>query len=272
MATKISRRLIEGLELLSAAPASSSARPPLLFVHGSFSAAWIWAERFLPLFAAAGYESHALSLRGHGASHGEDRINSHSIRDYVDDVELIVGEIGRTPMLLGHSMGGFVVQKYLERHTAHGAVLMSSVPPQGLMAATFHMMFQRPDLLFEINRLMSQHEIDSQAARDALFAKPIPDQELAGYMSRMSMESQRAIWDMTMFNLVSIARVRRTPLLVLGAEHDALIPAFLVTTTAHSYGVNAHIFEGFGHGFMLEPECEAIAASIIQWLDGQAAD
>lgn len=268
MPQKISRRLVDGLELLSISPQKGAAsRPPLLFVHGSFSGAWIWAERFLPLFSAAGYECHALSLRGHGGSRGGERINSHSIRDYIDDVERVVDEIAQPPILLGHSMGGFVVQKYLEHHVAPAAVLMCSVPPQGLMAATFHMMFQRPDLLLEINRLMGQQQIDSRAARDALFAKPIPDAEVASYVARMSMESQRAIWDMTMFNLVSIARVRRTPLFILGTECDALIPPFLVTTTAHAYSAHAHIFDGFGHGFMLEPESESIAAAVIRWLD-----
>jgi pimeloyl-ACP methyl ester carboxylesterase len=276
MSQKISRRVVDGLELLSASPQNAvpgaASRSPLLFVHGSFSGAWVWAERFLALFSAAGYECHALSLRGHGGSRGGEWINSHSIRDYVDDVERIVGEIeraGQPPILLGHSMGGFVVQKYLEHHTARAAVLMCSVPPQGLMAATFHMMFQRPELLLEINCLMGQQQIDSRAAREALFAKPIPEAEVASYMARMSMESQRAIWDMTMFNLVSIARVKRTPLFVLGTECDALIPPFLVTTTAHAYSVHAHIFDGFGHGFMLEPDSETIAAAVIGWLDAR---
>jgi pimeloyl-ACP methyl ester carboxylesterase len=52
------------LEVLHAAPASPSQRPPLCFVHGSYHAAWCWAEHFLPYFAARGYDAYALSLRG----------------------------------------------------------------------------------------------------------------------------------------------------------------------------------------------------------------
>lgn len=42
---------------------SPVARPPLLCVHGSYHGAWCWAERFMPYFAARGYDVYAVSLR-----------------------------------------------------------------------------------------------------------------------------------------------------------------------------------------------------------------
>ena len=38
--------------------------------------------------------------------------------------------------LIGHSMGGLVVQKYLERHAAPLGILLASVPPTGVLATT----------------------------------------------------------------------------------------------------------------------------------------
>lgn len=38
--------------------------PPLVFVHGSFHAAWCWAEHWLPFFSLAGFDCYALSLLG----------------------------------------------------------------------------------------------------------------------------------------------------------------------------------------------------------------
>lgn len=46
---------------------------PLLFIHGAWHGAWCW-EKFLSYFAEHGYESHALSLRGHGNSEGRGGI------------------------------------------------------------------------------------------------------------------------------------------------------------------------------------------------------
>lgn len=38
--------------------------PPLVFVHGSFHAAWCWAEHWLPFFSHSGYDCYAISLLG----------------------------------------------------------------------------------------------------------------------------------------------------------------------------------------------------------------
>lgn len=42
----------------------STKNPPLVFVHGSFHAAWCWAEHWLPFFSQNGYDCYALSLLG----------------------------------------------------------------------------------------------------------------------------------------------------------------------------------------------------------------
>lgn len=42
----------------------TSENPPLVFVHGSYHAAWCWAEHWLPFFSASGYDCYAISLLG----------------------------------------------------------------------------------------------------------------------------------------------------------------------------------------------------------------
>ena len=258
---------IDGLELLIAEPSAAVRRTPLLFVHGAFAGAWVWAERFLPYFAAHGWQAAAVSLRGHGESCGHEHLDALSIRDYVDNLAVAADYLGATPVLIGHSMGGFVVQKYLERHPAPAAVLMSSVPPQGLLASTFHLAMRHPGLLLELNSLLGGGDIAPESIHRALFSQPIATTKLREYRARMSMESQRAIWDMSMFNLVQLHAVHRTPLMVVGTEDDQLIPPFLVQSTARAYGVADHLFRGFGHAFMLEPGSERIADAVIDWLD-----
>ena len=38
-------------------------KTPLLFIHGSFHAAWCWAEHYMPYFADLGHDVVAISLR-----------------------------------------------------------------------------------------------------------------------------------------------------------------------------------------------------------------
>jgi len=258
-----------GLEVLSKIPGGKTPahNTPLLFIHGAYTAAWCWEEHFLPWFASRGYSSHALSLSGHGASRGRKQLDSFSIGDYVDDVAEVIAALPAPPVLIGHSMGGFVVQKYLERQPVPAAVLMCAVPPQGLMSSAFGLMFQKPGMMSELNKLMSGGRVAVDTLREALFAQPVSDVDLQRYFGNAQPESHRAIWDMTLFNLPHPSRVKDTPLLVLGAELDHLIPASLVTMTAHTYGVEAEIFPAMGHGLMLERDWQSVAERIRNWLD-----
>ena len=163
-------------------------------------------------------------------------------------------------------MGGFVVQKYLESHPAAGAVLMCSVPPQGLMSAAMGVMFSRPGLFQALNNMMQGGVVALDSLRDALFAQPVAVDDLTRFYRASQPESHRAIWDMSLFDLPKPARMKDVPFLVLGAEHDHLMPASTAEMTARSYGVEAEIFPGLGHGLMLERDWRKVAQRILDWL------
>src|SRR3546814_11928315 len=67
--------------------------------------------------------------------------------DYVEDIAHAVGRIGQPVTLIGHSMGALVVQRYLERGSAAGAVLPAPVPPTGTAASAAQLLFRYPDYL-----------------------------------------------------------------------------------------------------------------------------
>ena len=152
-------------------------------------------------------------------------------------------------------------------HFAVGAALLCSVPPQGLIAAQFHLLFQKPQLFLEINRIMGGEYTDTTTLQEALFAGEVDQRMLAAWLTRMQAESHRAIWDMSMFNLPNLHQMNRPPMLIVGAEHDVLVPAFLVQTTALSYGLEAHILRGMGHAITHEKEWPHAAAILVNWLN-----
>lgn len=255
------------LEVIRRMPATGGRATPLLFLHGAYAAAWCWDERFLPYFASHGYASHALSFSGHGGSPGHAQLDSFGIDRYVRDAAEVAAQLPAPPVLIGHSMGGMVAQKYLESHEAAGVVLLASVPPQGLWAAALGLAFRRPNLLYDLNRLLGGGQPALDTLQAAMFAQPVDTADLVRWYKRMQPESHRAIWDMTFFNLPLKSRMRLPPLLVLGAERDNLIPTSQVDMTARHYGVTADIFPDMGHGMMLERDWTRVADRILRWLD-----
>jgi non-heme chloroperoxidase len=262
----------EQLEIIEAGPPKGGGARPLLFVHGAFTAAWCWAEHFLPYFAKQGFRACAVSLSGHGGSPGRERLDWLSIGDYVRDLEQAVGTVGGDPILVGHSMGGFVVQKYLERASAPGVVLMASVPPQGLLSASIALAFSNPGLFAEVNSMMHHGRVSLAALQHALFASPVAADKLRAYYRQMQPESQRAMWDMTLFNLSQLRRERCPPMLVLGAERDILVPPSQAEQAARYYGTEAEIFPGMGHVMMLEAHWQKVADRIIEWIRAGGLD
>lgn len=261
-------RTLPELELIGRRATRRRVGTPLLFIHGAYAGAWCWQEHFLDYFADAGFDAYAVSLRGHGGSQGRESLHSYGILDYVEDVRRSAAGLDRPPVLIGHSMGGMVVQKYLERYSAPGAVLMASVPPSGLALSALRLMTTDPALFLQIS--LAQHgspdAVDYRTASRALFADSVPDSQLARYAGRFQQESHRAIWDMTVGNLPRTWRIEPPPLLVLGGGQDVLFPEHMVHRTARAYGAEAEILPGMGHAMMLEPDWERVAARLAGWL------
>lgn len=257
------------LEVISHEPHQPVSRTPLLFVHGAYAGAWCWEEFFLPYLARQGFSVHAVSLRGHGRSGGHELLHQAGLRDYVADLRRTIQALPRPPVLIGHSMGGMVVQKYLERYQeAPAAVLMASVPPSGLGAPTLQLMLGDPWLFTQIQLVhgMSPHLADMQTARRAVFSDDLPDEELYRYMDRFQGESQRAIWDMMMGDLPRLWKMPRVPMLVMGAEQDGLFTPAAVRETAAAYGTEAVLFPEMNHAMMLERNWQDVADYLVGWL------
>ncbi|MCL4267444.1 MAG: alpha/beta fold hydrolase [Anaerolineae bacterium] len=257
------------LELISRQPETVQHQTPLLFVHGAWHGAWCWDEFFLPYFAEKGWAVHALSLRGHGNSPGREKIRWHSVAGYVADVAEVAQSLPARPVVIGHSMGGLVVQKYLETYHAPAGVLLAAVPPRGVIGTTLRLGRNHPGVLLKTNLTLSlQPVIGTQAlAREMFFSEEMPEEEVARYYSLLQNESFRAFNDMLWLNLPKPKKVK-APLLVLGGTRDTIFTVDEVKSTAVAYHTEAVFFD-MAHDMMLEAGWQAVADHIISWLRSQ---
>ncbi len=256
------------LEVISEEPSSDNPRPtPLLFVHGMLVGGWIWSQHFLSYFAGHGYSAHALSLRGHGRSEGRERLRWTSLAEYVDDLAQVVAQLPALPVLIGHSYGGAVIQKYLERQSVPCAILLASAPPQGLLLSVLRTARRQPAAVLRVILTLRLSPLVSTPAiaRDLFFSDSISEEKVRNYQGRMSDESYRSLLDMLFLNLPKPERIT-TPLLVMGAANDMTIRPSQVEATARAYGTQPVMFPNMGHMMMLEDGWERVAERIIAWL------
>ncbi|MDT5126465.1 MAG: hypothetical protein QOH54_2109 [Mycobacterium sp.] len=255
------------LEVIDKGSSTESHPAPLLFVHGGCLSAWCWDEHFLDFFAGQGFRAVALSWRGHGQSTLSKPLSKCSIADYLDDVCVVADDLGGQPVLIGHSTGGFVVQKYLENRSAPAGVLLASTPPQGILRASMRVWFHHPWPAMRANTFGESHEIFNtpKLAREILFCSHTPEPIVEAGAKRVEPDSMRAVFLDQVFRLPKPRRIT-TPLLVLGGEDDGLISNDEVHATARAYRTDAEFFPKMGHMMMTEPGWDDVAERIQAWL------
>jgi pimeloyl-ACP methyl ester carboxylesterase len=263
------------LEVITRTPSVPTTSPPLLFVHGAWHGAWCWDAHFLPYFAEQGFSVTALSLRGHGKSEGSPRVRGKRIAQYVTDVAQVAATLSAPPVIIAHSMGGHVLQKYLETHDAAGAVLMASVPPHGTLPVSLRILRRHPGPFLLANLTTRLYPIIATPAlaQDAFFSATMPAEEMQGYFQQIQDESYLAYLDMIALNLPHPKRVLarakgKLPMLVLGGAKDRIFTPKEVEGTARAYGTTATIFPNMAHDLMLDPDWQHVADAIIAWLRG----
>ncbi len=255
------------LEVIDKGRSTGPHPTPLLFIHGAWQGAWCWDEHFLDYFADNGYRALAVSLRGHGTSPSSKPLNALRIADYVDDVRGVANSLPTMPVLIGHSLGGFVVQKYLESNDAPAGVLLAATPPRGMFRVSLRLVRRHPWLWTKaIVTGKSLCTIGTAAlAREAFFSAEMPEERVTQYAARFQEESRRVAFDTLFLDLPRPQHVT-TPLLVLGAEDDAVFSPKVIRATARAYGTEAEIFPDMPHYMMLEAGWTAVAERIVEWL------
>ncbi len=117
----------------------------ILVINGRIESTWKYQELFFDLFQQ-GYNIYSYDHQGQGLS---DRLTSNpelghveDFNDYVEDMALLVEQFNfsryEQSFLLGHSMGGAVIARYLQTHVAppfHAVVL--SAPMFGVNLAWY---------------------------------------------------------------------------------------------------------------------------------------
>lgn len=107
---------------------------PLVMIHGMWSNSSHWA-RMRELMAPRGYDCHVPTLPAHEPGPGQAReVASKSLVDYLEFLEVYIRQqnFSRPPILMGHSMGGWLAQALAARIHPLAVVLLTPAAPAGI--------------------------------------------------------------------------------------------------------------------------------------------
>lgn len=254
---------INGLSLLKADPPRISEKHPILFIHGMSGGAWIW-ENYLKFFSTRGYTCYAMNLRGHLDSKPVPDIGKVKFQEFLEDVREVVAALGN-PILMGHSMGGILVQKEAERLNPPAAVLITPVGPKGILIIKSF-----PLLLWIIRHhpkfLMGHPIVLSKKEVLKLHLNQMPPQQQDLVFSRFVPESGKALLNLVFPGIPVEASKIKCPMLVVGAAQDKTITTKVVWRISEKYNADFREYHKFAHMIHIEPGWEKVAQDIYLWL------
>ena len=252
---------------------SPSTKPALLFVHGAYVDASCWNFFFVPFFQQQGYDCFTIDLTGHGKSHDRARINDFGLNDYVDDLAFALEKIARPCIVVGHSMGARVLEKFLETGVAEAAIFLSPIPTTGTAGSAMQLGLRFP-ALFECLDAAVNGKISAKTAEmmtKIYFSPSVSPAEAIKFLPMLCPESIEAVTEMALPDVRLCVRRPKLPTLVIGGTEDAVFPASMLHFMASAWRAELYRAKGAGHMLMLEPEWEIVAHHMLQWMEKRAA-
>ena len=241
---------------------------PVVFLQGIGGAARLWDPQ-VRSFATAGFNPVALDLPGYG---GRPPVDTMDFASLAADVEASIARRGLDrPVLIGHSLGGMIVQAMLRRRPDgyRAAALSCTSPAFGNPDGEFQRKFV-DDRLGPLDAGQTMAELapaiagqvmgpGADAAGRALFTAT-----MAAVPERTYRAAVRCL--VTFDERANLARIG-VPVLCLAGEHDRNAPAAMMERMAAKIPGARHVcLPGIGHMPNLEAP-RTFDATVLEFLD-----
>ncbi|MFO1432903.1 MAG: alpha/beta hydrolase [Candidatus Competibacteraceae bacterium] len=258
----------------------------MFFIHGAFMTPLHW-ENWIGFFQAKGFQCLAPAWPYRDKPIEELRKNppvelaTLGIREIIDHYTRIIEELNEPPCLIGHSMGGLVVQILLDRGLGAAGVAITSGPPKGVSPLFYRSVLKSFTGLFtgRWKKVISLSFKEFQYGFVHTLSEP---EQRAAYEKYVVPESRRIFWQAALAPVTTLTAVNfnndhRAPLLLIAAAEDKVTPAVMNRANAkryhHSNAVTAfQEFTGRTHWITHQPGWEEVADYIVGWLQSVLSD
>ncbi|MGW9630095.1 alpha/beta hydrolase [Agromyces sp. NPDC055520] len=256
----------------------------VVFIHGL----WIHSVSWRPwqdLFEERGYRTLAPGWPGEAdtvsATRADpERVAGPGVDAITDAYAQVLSELPEPPIVIGHSFGGLIAEKLMDRGLAAGAVCISPAPIKGVRAVPFSLLRSSfPVLKSPGNKRKSVTLTPDQFAY--AFGNALPAEETADLFRDLTIPSPgRPLFEASSANLhkssptaVDLHR-ERGPVLLIAAGKDHTVPAVVVRGARDLYAdtpstTDLRAYEDRGHSAPFDHGWRELAEDSLVWLENQ---
>jgi len=204
----------------------------LIFIHGMWSNADVW-KNYIKYFEARNYPCKAINLK-EGLN-----LKDACFDDYVAKIRNIAS---KDDVLIGHSMGGLVVQKVAEKIHVKGGIAICTAPPKGIKFGNFGMTLSSLQYLPKI--LLKKPFKPSYSFLKKYILNCIDEEEARKIFYTVEAESPRVAYELAMNKISVDERKVKSPLLFIAMKDDKASPPEMVEKVAKKYNAEFVVLDG----------------------------
>jgi len=249
----------------------------VVFIHGMFMTPSCW-EKWEPYFQSRGYKTLAPAWPEHELPIAEQRkasakLSAVTLEEVLERYRKVIRELGpdNPPILVGHSMGGLIVQLLLQEGLGAAGIAIDSAPPKGVISLKYSFLKSNWPVISATAKI-DEPIVLSQDDWNYAFANCVaPEEQKASFEQYAVPESRRVGKGPT----TAVAKIEydrtRPPLLFIAGELDHIIPASLNRSNYGKYQGSPSItdfreFPGRCHYIIGQRGWEEVADYALEWI------
>ena len=252
----------------------------IVFVHGMFMTPLCW-EHWGDYFQAQGYKCITPAWPGRDQpvatlrkNHPDPQLGKLTLSAVVEHLTSTIKTLDETPILIGHSMGGLIVQILLQMDLAAAGVAIDSAPPAGVFTTKWSFLKANWPM---ISPFVSRHEPREMSFKDFQYAfvNTLPMAEQQAAYERYVVPESRMVPRESLGGIAKIDfKKAHAPLLLTAGSDDHIIPASLNKANYEKYRQSSSVtsfkeFTGRTHFIIGQTGWEEVADYVLAWLNDQ---
>jgi len=248
----------------------------IVFIHGMYMNSLCW-EHWVAHYQAKGYMCLAPDWPGRDQmidvlrkNHPDSRLGQLTLSRVLEHFADIIKKLNEKPIIIGHSMGGLVVQLLLQRDLAAAGVAINSAPPMGVFTTKWSFLKSNWPHITPFVSQRTPIEMTFERFQYTFVNKMPLAEQRAAYEKYVVPESRRIPRE----SLTARVDFKKPhpPLLMIAGSADNIIPASLNKSNYAKYKPSTSVtdfkeFAGRTHFIIGQKAWEEVTEYILAWLN-----